>query len=52
MPSRLYCWYNDPQNAYLSDVFHGYQKLLNEIFDVLVHEWALDLNIELEIPSF
>jgi hypothetical protein len=20
----LYCWYNDPQNAYLNDVFHGY----------------------------
>jgi hypothetical protein len=28
-------------------VFHGYQKKLNEIFDVVVHEWAFNLNIKL-----
>ncbi len=48
----LYYWYNDPQNAYLSDVFHGYQNLLNETFDMVVHEWAIDLNTELENLSF
>jgi len=47
----LYCWYNEPQNAYLSDVFHGYQNLLNETFGVVVHEWAPNLNRELEIFS-
>jgi hypothetical protein len=48
----LYYWYNDPQNAYMSDVFHGYQKKLNETFDVVVHEWALNLNIGWETSIF
>ncbi len=48
----LYCWYNDPYNAYLNDVFHGYWNLLNETFNVVVHEWALDLNKRLENLSF
>ncbi len=48
----LYYWYNDPQNAYTSDVFHGYQKTLNGTFDVVVHEWALNLNIRLGNFSF
>jgi len=52
MPKNLYYWYNDPQNAYLSDVFHDYQNKLNEIFDVVVHEWALNLNIGWEISIF
>ncbi len=40
----LHCWYNDPYNAYLNDVFHGYQNLLNETFNVAMHERAPDLN--------
>ncbi len=48
----LYHWYNDPHNAYLSDVFHGYQNLLNETFDVVVHEWVTDLNTKLKNLSF
>jgi hypothetical protein len=46
--TNLYYWYNDPDNAYLSDVFHGYRNLLNETSNVVVHEWAPDLNMELE----
>jgi hypothetical protein len=33
-------------------VFHGYQNLLNETSDVVVHEWAPDLNTRLENLSF
>ncbi len=48
----LHYWYNDPQNAYLSDVFHGYQNLLNEAFDVVVLECAINLNTKLQNLSF
>jgi hypothetical protein len=48
----VYCWSNDPQNAYLSNVFHGYQNLFNETFNVVVHEWAFDLNTKLENLNF
>jgi hypothetical protein len=33
-------------------VFHGYQNLLNETFDVVVHEWALHQNTRLDNFSF
>jgi hypothetical protein len=36
----------------MGDVFTGYQNLLNGTLDVVVHEWALDLNIGLENLSF
>jgi hypothetical protein len=36
----------------MNDVFHGYQKKFNEIYDVVVHEWALNLNIRLGNFSF
>jgi hypothetical protein len=48
----LYYWYSDPHNAYLSDVFHGYRNLLNETSNVVVHEWAPDLNMGLKNLSF
>jgi hypothetical protein len=36
----------------MGDVFTRYQNLLNGTLDVVVHEWALDLNIGLENLSF
>jgi hypothetical protein len=36
----------------MGDVFTGYQNLPNGTLDVVVHEWALDLNIGLENLSF
>jgi len=41
----LYYWYNDPQTAYMHDVFNEYCNLLNGTLDMVVHEWAHDLNI-------
>jgi hypothetical protein len=48
----LYYWYNDPQNAYLNDVLHGYWNLLNETYDVVVHEWAPNLDTRLKNFNF
>jgi hypothetical protein len=48
----LYYWYTNPQNAYMGDVINGYRNLLNGTSDVVVHEWASDLNICLENLSF
>jgi hypothetical protein len=31
----------------MNDVFNGYQNLLNGTLDVVVHEWAPNLNIGL-----
>jgi hypothetical protein len=36
----------------MGDVFNGYQNLLNGTSNVVVHEWALDLNISLENLNF
>jgi hypothetical protein len=36
----------------MGDVFNAYQNLLNETSNVVVHEWAPDLNIGLENLSF
>ncbi len=36
--TNLYYMYNDPHNAYLNDVFHGYRNLLDETSDVMMHE--------------
>jgi hypothetical protein len=36
----------------MNDVFNGYQNLLNGALDVVVHEWALNLNIGLEKLNF
>lgn len=50
--ANLYYQYNEPHNAYLSDVFHGYWNLLNETSNVVVHEWAPNLNMGLKILVF
>jgi hypothetical protein len=39
-------------NAYMGDVLNGYQKVQNETLDVVVHEWAPNLNNSLENLSF
>jgi hypothetical protein len=36
----------------MGDVLNGYQKIQNGTLDVVVHEWALDLNISLENLNF
>jgi hypothetical protein len=36
----------------MSDVFNGYQNLLNGTSNVVAHKWALELNIGLENLSF
>jgi hypothetical protein len=36
----------------MNDVFNGYRNLLNGTLDVVVHEWALNLNIGLEKLNF
>jgi hypothetical protein len=38
--------------AYMSDVFNGYQNLLNGISNMVVHEWTFDLNIGMENLNF
>ncbi len=48
----LYCWYIDPHNAYMGDVFNGYWNLSNGTSNVVVQEWAFDLNIVLKNFSF
>jgi hypothetical protein len=42
--ANLYYWYNDLQTAYMHDVFNEYCNLLNGTLDMVVHEWAQDLN--------
>jgi hypothetical protein len=41
----MYAWYHDPQLAYVNDVFIGNWNLLSETLDVVVHEWAPNLNM-------
>jgi hypothetical protein len=36
----------------MHDVFNGYRNLLNGTLDMVVHEWAYDLNIGFENLSF
>jgi hypothetical protein len=36
----------------MHDVFNGYHNLLNGTLDMVVHEWAHDLNIGFENLSF
>jgi hypothetical protein len=36
----------------MHDVFNGYHNLLNGTSDMVVHEWAHDLNIGFENLSF
>jgi hypothetical protein len=36
----------------MGDVFNGYQNLFNGILNVVVHEWAFDLNTSLKNLSF
>jgi hypothetical protein len=36
----------------MSDVFIGYQNFLSGTLDVVVHEWAPNLNIGMENLSF
>jgi hypothetical protein len=36
----------------MGDVFNGYQNLLNGTSDVVVHEWAPNLNTSLENLNF
>jgi len=36
----------------MNDVFNGYQNLLNGTLDVVVHEWAPNLNIGSEKLNF
>jgi hypothetical protein len=48
----MHYWYTGPQNAYMGDVFNGYRNLLNGTSNVVVHEWAFDLNVGLENLSF
>jgi hypothetical protein len=36
----------------MGDVFNGYQNLFHGTLNVVVHEWAPDLNIGLENLSF
>jgi hypothetical protein len=36
----------------MSDVFNGYQNLLNGKSNVVAHKWAFDLNIGLKNLSF
>jgi hypothetical protein len=36
----------------VTDVFNGYQNLLDGTLNVVVHEWALYLNTSLENLSF
>jgi hypothetical protein len=50
--TNFYDWYIDPHNAYMDDVFNGYRNLLNGTLDVVVHEWAPNLNTSLENLSF
>ncbi len=49
---NIYCWYNDPHTAYMHDVFNGYHNLLNGTLDMVVHEWAHDLNTGFENLNF
>jgi hypothetical protein len=39
-------------DAYMGDVFNEYQKIWNGTSNVVVHEWAPDLNTSLENLSF
>ncbi len=48
MLGRFYYWYNDPHIAYMHNVFNGYHNLLNGTSNMVVHEWACDLNIGFE----
>ncbi len=50
--ANFYYWYTNPHNAYMGDVFNGYQNLFHGTLNVVVHEWAPDLNIGLENLSF
>jgi hypothetical protein len=36
----------------MGDVFNGYENLPNGTLDVVVHEWALNLNTSLENLGF
>jgi hypothetical protein len=36
----------------MGDVLNGYQKVQNETLDVVLHEWAFNLNTSLENLSF
>jgi hypothetical protein len=48
----FYYWFINPQKAYMHDVFNGYWNLLNGTSNVVVHEWAPNLNISLKNLSF
>ncbi len=50
--TNFYCYYTDLQIAYMGDVFNGYENLPNGTLDVVVHEWALNLNTSLENLGF